>query len=245
MPVDPFKALLALVLVLLLLSLGNARWSQPLVSVANRWLRWLFAAGLFAFTLDATGWLPRPLWQLLLVGFLVWFLVETFYNWVLVGALSRSELPLFPRFQVNAEGDEWPVNRQSILVRDWLRSQGFQRLQSLKAPLAPNLALRSSIYQNDDRSVRCQILFLPKGGGNLTMAYVLTTKTTDGERLITDNSFMPFAAYYPEKWFVERYPLMRSLPKLLKRHHARGGYGECYKPMAKPPSPWWSARPAR
>jgi hypothetical protein len=38
---------------------------------------------------------------------------------------------------------------------------------------------------------------------------------------VTDNFHIPFAGFYPEKWFVERSPLRRTLPGLLARHRAR------------------------
>lgn len=217
----PITIVLGLLAITLLLAFGNARWGLPLLGIVNRWLRWITFALIFASGLTLTPLADRHLLILVLVGFLVWFLLETVYNWLMINALSRSEVPLFPKYKVNESQDEWPVNKQSIVLRDWLRSQEFQKVESLKAPITEGVNIRSSIYQNADGSIRCQVLFFPTTTGQVNISFALTTRTTEGEWIITDNAFMPFAAYHPENWFTERRPLTRSLPRLIRYHLKR------------------------
>lgn len=215
------QIVLGLLILSLAISYANTRFHSPLLSIANRWMRWF----LFAFTVAAAarqfGWSERPFWVLAIVAFLGWFLLETMWNWLEVCALSKSPIPLFPRFRRNSEGDEWPADKRFILLRDWLRSTGFKKLESMKADLIQDIVIRSSVYQDEQGLVRLQVLFFPRGMNSHEVCYVLTTKTKEGERVITSNLTMPFGGFYPEKWFIVRKPLMRNLDKLLRFHRRR------------------------
>lgn len=215
------QIVLGLLILSIVVSYANSRLHSPLLGIANRWLRWF----LFAFTVAAAakhyGWSERPFWVLAGVAFLGWFLLETLWNWLEVCALSKSPIPLFPRFRRNSEGDEWPADKRFILLRDWLRSTGFKKLESMKADLIKDFVIRSSIYQDEQGLVRLQVLFFPRGMSSHEVSYVLITKTEEGERVITSNLTMPFGGFYPEKWFMVRKPLMRSLDKLLRYHRRR------------------------
>ncbi len=213
--------LLGLLLVSLFLSYANLKWELPLLKVINRWGRWILGSCVLAAFATELQWTDRPFWLIALVAFLVWFLLETMYNWLIISALSRSPIPLFPRFQLNQDGDEWPATKQFVLLRDWLKSQGFNKLESIKAVLDETIAIRSSIYQNEENSVRCQILFFPTRASKILVAFILSTQTEDGEMVVTDNVFLPYGGYYPENWFIRRKPLLRSLPQLIKFHKKR------------------------
>lgn len=214
-----------LVLGLTIASLGisylNSRWQNPLLAIGNRWLRWVLFACIVAAAAAEFGWTQRPFWVVASVAFLGWFLLETVYNWIVISALSRSPIPLFPRFRRNEDGDEWPASKQFILLRDWLRGRGFKKLVSLKAEIDSDFAIRSSVYQDEDGLVRLQILFFPQRSASFQASYVLVTKTQEGERVITDNLRLPFGGYYPESWFIRRKPLCRSLDQLLRYHRRR------------------------
>lgn len=220
------QILVALLLLSLLVSYGNLRLNLPLVAILNRWARWILLALLVAAMAHQFSWTYKPFWVVALSVFLGWFLLETIYNWVLISALSRSPIPLFPRFRNNTGGDEWPAQRKFIELRDWLRSQGFKKLQSIKAELDEALPIRASIYQEENGQTRCQIIFFPVRGTGFNAAYILSSQTREGERVITENVFLPFGGYYPDNWFVERRPLIRSLEKLLKLHRRRLVQGE-------------------
>lgn len=215
------QVLFGLFLVSLLITYGNLQWNHPVLAIFNRWFRWLLTSALIASIMIDLEWSGRPFWLLFLTAFLGWFFLETAYNWAIISALSRSPIPLFPRFQKNSDGDEWPATKHFILLRDWLRTQGFRKLDSVKASLDESVAIRSSIYQNEDRTIRCQVMFFPARSARMSVAYIISTKTKEGELVITDNVYLPFGGYYPENWFIERRPLCRSLSRLLKSHKRR------------------------
>jgi len=210
------SVLLSLVLIQI-----NQRIGSPLLLIVDRWLRW------FGFALGAAmicryyQLVDRPFWALAVSFFLIWFLGETLYSWLAISALSLSPLPLFPRYALNSSGEEWPVQPRLLKIRTWLRAQGFQPLQALRAEIGGGIYLRISVYQDAAATTRIQITFLPQANGAITVCYALATPLGDGLRVVTDNLYIPFGGFYPENWLVERRPWSRSLPRLLSRHRAR------------------------
>ena len=205
----------------LILTQLNQRLASPVIAIFNRWLRW------FVFSLGAASvctqfqLIDRPFW-VLLVGFvLIYFLIETGYRWLEIHALSVSPIPLFPRFAVNSSGEEWPTHPRLLTLREWLRQQGFRPLQSLKAEVGAGIYLRTSVYQYAAGTLRVQITFLPQPSGGITVCHTFSSQTTEGDRIVTDNLFLPFGGFYPENWFVERHPWTRSAARLLQRHEQR------------------------
>jgi len=199
----------------------NQRVGSPVVAIVDRWLRWLvFAFGGAQICRDL-DLIDRPYWVLAVAGFTLWFLGETLYSWLHISALSVSPLPLFPRYVPNQSGEEWPVLPRLLRVREWLRAQGFRQVQALKAEVGGGLYLRVSIYQDPASALRLQVTFLPQGRGAITVCYSLMSILEDDRRYVTDNLYIPFAGFYPEKWLVERRPCCRSLPRLLKLHRRR------------------------
>lgn len=221
-----------LAVVSILVSLVHTRRGSPVLAMVNRWLRWILFAVAVAFIFREAEWSSRPFWALSLMAFIGWFLFETGYNWLVIHALSRSEMPLFPKFRRNEQRDEWPAQPRYIKVRDWLRTRGFRRVTSLKAELMESIELRSSVYESDDRRIRLQVLFIPQRNTNLSACYVLSSRTANGGRLITDNIFIPFGGFYPEGWDLFRRPLVRSLSRLLDLHRKR------MRKSADPVEPW-------
>ena len=213
--------ILGAIVLSLILGQLNQRYASPLLAIVDRWLRWLvFAFGAAQLCRDFEL-INRPYWVLTVMFFLIWFLGETLYNWLAISALSVSPLPLFPRYAINASGEEWPVQPRLLKIREWLRAQGFRQTQALKAEVGGGLYLRVSVYQDAAATLRVQITFLPQSNGAIGLCYTLTSLTVDGERYVTDNLTVPFAGFYPENWFVERRPWSRSLPRLLTLHRAR------------------------
>lgn len=213
--------LLAAILCSLVVMQINQRIASPLLSIIDRWLRWLvFAFGGAQICVDFKL-IDRPFWVMVAVLFIAWFLGETFLNWLRIHALSVSPLPLFPRYEVNTDGDEWPIQPRLLRLREWLRAQGFKQVQALKAEIGGGIYLRVSVYQSADASTRVQVTFIPQASGAITVCYALTSLAPDGTRYVTDNLYVPFAGFYPEHWFVERAPWRRSLSRLLARHRAR------------------------
>lgn len=210
----------AIILSLVLMQL-NQRLGSPLVSIADRWVRWLVFAFGAAHLAHDFKLIDRPYPVLVVVFFLIWFLGETLYNWLIITAESLSPLPLFPRYVVNASGEEWPVQPRLLKIREWLRSQGFRQAQALKAEIGGGIFLRVSVYQDAQAMIRVQVTFLPQANGAISVCYGISSVTSDGSRYITDNFYIPFAGFFPENWMVERRPWSRSLAGLLSRHRAR------------------------
>lgn len=213
--------LFGLALLSVLLPMLGSRARLPLLLICSRWIRWFLFAAIFAFFLDLFELSGRPYWVHFVTGFAIWFLLETGYNWIAIKALSRSELPLFPDFRENLDGDEWPADKGSIALKEWLRNNDYKRLSVLKAELYEDTFLRASIYEHPESLTRIQILFIPKRKGEATACYTISTCGKDGRRLITDNHFLPYGGYYPEAWNLCRKPLIGSLQRLLSLHHHR------------------------
>lgn len=213
--------LLGLAVISVLLSLLDSHQGSPLVGIINRWIRWFLISLGAGYAMTYFGLSSRPLWALCTMAFLLWFLLETAYNWLVISAVSRSDIPLFPRFRANTEGDEWPAEPRFLKIREWLRKNGFRKRQSLKADLMEGVELRSSVYDSGDGEVRLQLLFVPLKNGNLSACFIFSSALDAGRRLITDNVFMPFGGFYPEKWELDRRPLARSLAGLYRLHRRR------------------------
>lgn len=209
------------VVVSLVLAQVNQRLASPLLSIVDRWIRWLVFAFGGAEILRDFGWLDRPYPVLVVCCFILWFVGETLYNWLAISALSVSPFPLFPRYVANQGGEGWPVQPRLLKIRDWLRSQDFQQIQALKAEIGGGIYLRVSVYQNVDATLRIQITFLPQANGVPSACFSITTLGEGDIRVVTDNLYIPFGGFYPESWLVERSPWIRALPNLLTTHIKR------------------------
>lgn len=199
----------------------NQQLASPILAIINRWLRWGILAGGGAQICQHYGWLDRSYAALFVVFFIAWFLLESIYHWLAIHAMSVSPLPLFPRFTLNRAGDEWPVQARFLKLRDQIRAAGFKQVQSLRAEVATSIYLRVSLFQNADNTTRLQVTFVPQPMGTVTVCLNLATATLAGERMVTDNYYLPFGGFYPENWHLDRRPCLRSFPSLLKRHRAR------------------------
>jgi hypothetical protein len=216
----PYLLLGAIIVSLIVMQI-NQRMASPLLSIVDRWLRWFVFAFIGAQICEDFELVDRPYPVLVAVFFIVWFLGETLLNWLRIHALSVSPLPLFPRYEANEDGDEWPIQPRLLKLREWLRAQGFKQVQALKAELGGGVYLRVSVYQDSESTTRVQVTFIPQASGAITVCLALVSLTQAGERYVTDNLYVPFAGFYPETWYVERAPWCRSLPRLLAKHRAR------------------------
>ena len=216
-----FLVLSAAFLVLLVLFYVNLRVASPILAIPIRWLRWILTACFVAQSNEQFGWIDRPFGVVVLAVFLLWFLLESAFNWLKVSAISLSPLPLFPRYVVNASGEEWPTHPRLLKVREWLRGRGYTQAQALKAEIGGGIYLRVSVYQDRAARTRVQVTFVPQANGAISVCYTLSSCTADGLRCVTDNLYLPFGGFYPENWLVERRPWCRSLPRLLARHERR------------------------
>ena len=199
----------------------NGIWVSPLLGIVNRWLRWItFSFGL-GFLTTQFEWISRPFWLVSIMAFMLWYLVESLFIWFFVSAISYSNIPLYPRYKINAEGDEWPVRKKFIIIRDWLRKHQFQKLASAKATIDDSLVIRSTIYLNATATTKLQVLFVPLKRRTVSVFYVFLSKTQRGVYFQTDNLFLAYGGFYPDDWQVFRKPLVTSIKKLMQIHDQR------------------------
>jgi len=218
---DPDYLLLGTALLSLLLFSLNQKLASPVIAIFVRWLRWLMFALGGAYIAREFHLSSRPFWVLASVLFIFWLLIETVYNWLAITALSESPLPLFPRYQANTSGEEWPTHPRLLKVRTWLRAHGYQQAQSLRGEIGGGIYLRISVYQNAAGTTRVQVTFVPQPNGTLAVCYTISTCTEGGLRYVTDNLYLPFGGFYPENWLVERRPWKRKLGSLIALHEKR------------------------
>ncbi len=174
-----------------------------------------------AYLLQEFQILDRPYWILATLCFLVWFLFQTLYNWIMVSAVSQSPVSVFPSYSPNPGGDEWPVQRRLLREREALRFKGYRHLQALRTEIGGGVYLRCSFYEHPESKLRVQILFMPQLNGSIVLGCVVHSLTASGLRIITDNLHVPFGGFYPENWQVDRRPMVRSVLKLIDLHQAR------------------------
>lgn len=210
-----------IVLLAVILPVLGVRYSIPLFQLLGRWIRWVLFGVFFSIFLNYFELSLRPDWLHFVTGLALWFVLETSYNLIAIKALSASDLPLFPQFYVNVDGDEWPAEKRYIKLREWLHEEDYKHLSSLKAELFGGMCLRACIYQNTDTSTRIQILLMPTRKGGTSASYTIRTYAESGEWVITDNLSLPYGGYYPAKWSMCRKPLIGSAQKLLLLHKKR------------------------
>jgi hypothetical protein len=201
------------------LSLSALRTDKPAFKIAARWLLWFCGAtglGALLIKLDLSG---KSLLVTTLFCFLLWPLLETLYNWLAIDALSRSGNPLFPKYRPGE--NEWPIDKTSIQIREYLRSKQYRALTSAIGTIGDDDCVRCAIFESPDHVSRVGVCFVVGPAGPLPPFFSISTILEDGRRIVTDNDSMPFGGFYPEHVFVERHPLSRSLPKLMKRHAKR------------------------
>lgn len=220
---SPIAEIFVYVCVALSITFGliNSKVSSLRISVLNRWARWMGVAFGAAYLVFDAGWLNRPFWVIGTLFFIGWLLIETVYTWLAINALSKSTLSLFPRFSENTTGEEWPAQKKLIEIKDWLKTKGFTRSQALLADVGHGIHIRSTVFQSEDSKTRFQILFVPQNNGDIGFCFSFSSETESGERFVTDNLYMPYGGFYPEKWFVVRKPWTRNVVNLYKTHQKR------------------------
>ncbi|GAB4269711.1 MAG: hypothetical protein Tsb0018_01810 [Opitutales bacterium] len=203
------------------LTYANLRWASTACAILNRWIRWLLFSWIIALMSHQYEWTDRPVWLIFVTAFLIWFLVETIYNWLLIGVLSRSTLPLFPAFTDSNKDGQWPIQRKFLKLKNEVINFGFGYKCSLNAKYNEHFCLSSSVYEHKDNHMRLQIIFVPWRGRATSPCFVLSSISDSGDRLITDNIYLPFGGFYPKQWNLSRRPTTGSLTRLLALHKKR------------------------
>ena len=208
-----------LILVLLIASLtlfyGNVHWKHPLISVLNRWLRCSLMALSISVIMIELEWANKPLWVLTLSFTLLWFFIESIYSWLGIRAMNFSPVSLFPKHTHDASRI-WPKTSFYIKLKNWLKDSNFSSALYLKAELVKGLFIHSSLFFDKANTTRIHVIFIPHKARRITHYFILTSKTPEGEIIVTENAPIPFGGYYPDNWTVRRKPLIRSIGKLYK-----------------------------
>lgn len=197
----------------------------PVRLILLRWLRWGLFAFVFASLFQWGVYFLSPEMEfsfsrLLLVGALAWILYDTGYTWLLIGAISRSEMPLFPRFTQDPR-PVWPNQLRFFALKDALRKGQWAEASAFKAEVSGVDALRLRVFLRPDRRVRAGLYFMLQPSGGVAWAVSFDSCTADGQRLVTDNLFLPYGGFYPENWHVRRHPWMRSFARVAALHERR------------------------
>ncbi len=217
----PHTVVLLLLVVWMVLLQVQKNTPSLILGIAVRWYRWFLFASLAAISCRDPALIDRPLPVLIILFSLVWFLLETVFNWLAVKAFSEGDFPLFPNFTANLSGPEWPVDRGLLKLKEQLKALQFTFVQSLKAEIASGLFLRMAVYQDAQNLTRLQVVFIPHPSGSIRSYISITSQAADGQRYVTDNLALPYGGFYPEEWHVERRPRVQKLKTLLAWHQRR------------------------
>ncbi len=205
----------------LFLGIFSKKNNHPFLAIIHRWLRWISFSMVFALFAHDWQLSDKPFWLLGLTAFLGWFLFETIYNWGMIRLISHSEIPLFPPFYINHQGEQWPVDLYFLNIKEWIRGKGFRMIQCLRANLEGEIEIRSNTFQDADNKIRLQVLFIPGIAAHKTISFSFTSLTASDCRYITDNLAIPFGGYYPKNWLIMRKPTFQDIEKLYELHLSR------------------------
>lgn len=201
---------------LLFTSVGGKKRSMS-SSIMNRWIRWALVALCFAYVLRIMDWSSKPPWLLFLTAFFGWFIVETGYNWLAIRALNLSGIPLFPTYRKDPEGVFWPAFL--LQEKETLEEIGFKKIDVLFMDMGDSIRLYSVLFENEAKTIRLQVTFLPQINKPFSIFYSFFTSTKE-KLYLTDNFALPFGGFFPDNWSVCRRPLY-AFKKLYYTHKKR------------------------
>jgi hypothetical protein len=187
------------------------------LSIANRWIRWSLMALCFAYVVQSMEWSAKPLWLLCVTAFFAWFVIETIYNWLVIKALNKSDIPLFPVYRKDTQEGFWPAF--FLQEKEAIEQAGFKKIDLLFTEIGGELKIRSIFFDDADSKIRLQVMFLPQNNKPFGVFYTLLSKTAN-RLYLTDNMALPFGGFFPENWSVMRRPLS-SFNSLYKKHKKR------------------------
>ena len=219
---ENYPVLSVVILSLVSLTVGcallNRQWYSPILSILVRWLRVLTFSQLFTFFCLSLGWDQYSLVSLQISGLLIWFLFESFFQWMWIKAFSFSDIPLFPSYVAMKEMDFWPAHPRFLKTKDWLKANGFSKIKALQMKLHEGLEIKSLVFYNEERTIRVQVMFFPTPSGNFSSSIIFHSETESGQYLMTDNINVPFGGFYPDDWEVKRLPWQRKIVSLFAQH---------------------------
>jgi len=196
----------------------NIGRNHPLISIINRWIRWVLFSSVAAVLVSQLDWSNKPEWLLFCVFFGGWFLIESIYSWLSIRMLNYSNFPIFLTFRECSYSNWWPNQKKYIHLKRQLDHAGFTKLQTLQSPITETVSIFSVVFENEEKNIGLQVFFIPISSSSISHFYIFQSKTVEGKLLITDNLKIPFGGYYPEDWLLQRKPLISTWNKLLNLH---------------------------
>ncbi len=211
---------------------------SPVRLVFARWLRWALFAFVFAtlFGWLSTGFFDEALpgfTQLFLGGALLWFLYDSLFTWIAIGALSASDLTMFVRYKAGSQV-RWPARPSTMRLKEFLRVGKWQFGSLFVAKLNEIAEMDEHVYLSEDKKILLKIYFIDQPFGSTAHALGLESVTQDGQVLLTDNLPAPFGGFYPENWHVTRRPWTRTPQRLLALHQRRMQQSGAWKTLEPP-----------
>lgn len=197
-------------------SIGTKRRFMS-AAIVNRWVRWALMALCFAYVFKIMEWSSKPTWLLFLTAFLGWFVVETAYNWLIIKALNNSNIPLFPHYRKDLQGVFWPAF--FLQEKETIEEAGFKKTDVLFMDMGEGVRIHSVFFDNEAKTIRLQVMFLPQANKPFSVFYTLFSSTKENLYL-TDNMALPFGGFFPNTWSVLKRPL-HSFKKLYNTHIKR------------------------
>lgn len=187
------------------------------LAIANRWVRWILMSLCFAYVVETLQWSTKPLWLVGVTAFFAWFLIETTYNWLVIKALNKSDIPLFPIYRRDTQDGFWPAF--FLQEKEAIEQAGFKKTDFLFTEIGGELKIRSIFFDKDDGKTRLQVMFLPQKNRFFNVFYLFYSKTEE-KIYLTDSMAIPFGGFFPENWSVKRRPLY-GFKSLYKAHIER------------------------
>lgn len=205
----------------LLFSFVNFHWKSSLLIIASRWIRWILFSVLITFFIRQWNISEHPFIILTTIFFLGWFLVESILMWLNIKSLNHSSIAIFPRFVINTLEAKWPNLHRFVRIKEFLRTNGFKEIQSIKTNTPNTLPLNIIVYKDNLEKCFLQLIFIPQRKAIPEIYFSFLSITENDKRYITDNLDMPLGGFMPEGWFKIRKPLCNSIQLLYKYHLKR------------------------
>jgi hypothetical protein len=193
---------------------------SPRMAFLSAWCMRIFMALFFSYLANVVCDQQRPIPLLVAITLLLLFLIESVKLWIFTNMLSQIDIPIFPKFSQCDENFIWPMGEVFDSARRAIFAYGFNEKALLKVGNEKLFAARSPVFYSDDRRSRLQVIFDSFSGSRSFVNCILTSFTTDGSAVVTNNLQTIFASFYPQSWDVKRYP-MAPLEYILKTHSAR------------------------
>jgi hypothetical protein len=212
----------------------GTRTLSLLPHICNRWIRWILFGLLPAEMATGLRWTTKPFGVIFASGLLLWVLLDSMYAWFSITLVSKSDIPLFPRYYT-LEQESWPTHPLYLELKQAIEALGLRWVQTQQAKISDRCQLKAVFFENKERTLRLQALFAVPLTGRLQVSCTCFTQQAPDQLIATDNATMPFGGYYPQGWSWERKPWLTDVRALVE-HHAKRIQWDRAVPFVRQPS---------